>query len=134
MRGYRANAARLAGNVWLWRLSAQLRSPFEATLSLDMDVVVLRPNLVHSLLRLDTDAAAPLDASLGVISRLGVNLPRRASRGSPPPLSTLLYGPLQVARYHDDKVWGPSAQSVAPPFCGCMFRYTKSAVLGGVFP
>ena len=65
MRGYRANAERLAGNVWLWRLSAQLRSPFEVTLSLDMDVVVLRPNLVHSLLRLDTDAAAPLDASLG---------------------------------------------------------------------
>ena len=84
-----------AGNVWLWRMSAQLQSPFEVTLSLDADVVVLRPKLVHSLLSLETDAAAPVDP----------------------------------ARYSDG-IWGPdSTASAAPPFCGCMLRLTRNALV-----
>ena len=57
----KARAAATEDNIWLWRLSAWLQSPFEATLSLDTDVLVLRPTFVHSLLALETDAAAPVD-------------------------------------------------------------------------
>ena len=102
---------------FVWKLAALLLSPFERTVFLDNDVVVLRPDLIEILLGQSLKISAlamPVDPRRYWRPRGGANVPAAGRRTNLPEDPTMFTAGI-------------------PPVCSCMMAWRRTASVTELF-
>ena len=102
---------------FVWKLAALLLSPFERTVFLDNDVVVLRPDLIEILLGQSlkiSDLAMPVDPRRYWRPRGGANVPAAGRRTNLPEDPTMFTAGI-------------------PPVCSCMMAWRRTPSVSELF-